>query len=132
MLTTIATIALHWPAAALNFDDTAYATFINHEDMYVKRRLINWVGQEAYNDAMLEIPADPTRAQALKDAEIQLFHISCLHKLWRDAGMGKVKTATLPSGMSVTLSTISESEFKTLIQHYLDEAYRMVEDYICY
>lgn len=131
MLNSIETIALHWPASALNLSENDYTTFLNHEDMYIESRLIKWVGQEAYNDAKSVNPANPLRAKCLKEAELYLFHVSCMQKLWRDCGLGREKSVTLPSGMSVQLTSLIESEYKALIQYYLDEAYRVCEDYLC-
>ncbi|GAB4220030.1 MAG: hypothetical protein Kow00102_05750 [Spirochaetota bacterium] len=131
MLNTIDTIALHWPAAALTLSEDAYTAFLNHEDMYIESRLKKWVGEEAYEDAKKSMPANPLRANCLKEAEMNLFHVSCLEKLWRDCSMGKEKSVTLPSGMSVSLTNLTETEYKALIQQYLDEAYRACEEYIC-
>jgi len=131
MLNDIQTIQLYWPAAALNLSEDAFTAFLNHEDMYIERRLKQWVGQEAYEDAKQANPANPLRANTLKEAELNLIHVSCLYKLWRDSGMGTEKSVSLPSGMRVDLSRLNESEYKILIQSYLDEAYRICEEYIC-
>ncbi len=140
MLNSISDIKTLWPGDALNLDDvtvvqtdpdkTSYDLFLENEGDRIRRRLIKWVGADAYDDASSGDPSDTDRADALKEAEFELFHINIMEKLWRDKSAGVERDIQLPSGMRITLQAFSGDDYKNIISTHLAEAQRAVMEYI--
>ncbi len=137
MLNDIKHIKELWPGEALNIDDeepgkdgTAYDQFIKDTAGKIRRRLVKLVGAEAMADAEKSEPADQARKDCIKDAELELFHVLFIEKIWRDKSAGAERDIQLPSGMRITLEAFSD--YEKIIQTHVGNACRDVEDYTCY
>lgn len=138
MLNDLEEIKRLWPGDVLNMDDeeivkddkTAYDLYLEREGLKIKRRLVNWVGAAAYEDAALTTPSDPDRSDALKDAELELFHANIMEKLWRDKSAGAERDVQLPSGMRISLQVFSSDEYRAIIEAHVSNAGDMITEYI--
>jgi len=138
MLNDLSVIKGYWPGDVLNNDDldivreekTAYDLFLEREVKTVTRRLKKWCGSEALVDAGLETPVDQDRADALKDSELELIHVSIMEQLWRDKCAGAERDIQLPSGMRITLQAFSGDDCRNIISAHLNKAESMVLDYL--
>ena len=95
-----------------------------------ERRMRTWVGDAAYDDALLAVPTDPDRAQAIKDAEAQLvvaMGIRSWATAWTTGGIAKQRD-TGTDGQQVILLT--PDEINTLVRLGIQEAERTVAEYV--
>ncbi|TAL31582.1 MAG: hypothetical protein EPN93_17455 [Spirochaetes bacterium] len=136
MLNAIADIKAIWPGDALNIDDTvkdgndktAFDRFIEKAGAAIDRRLKKWVGEAVFEDASSATPTDSDRADAIKEAEMELFHASMAEHMMRENIKGMEKDITLPSGMRISLSVFSREDYEKTILLFSDAAYcRLVE-----
>jgi hypothetical protein len=137
MLNAITDIKDLWSGDALNIDDTvkdendktAFDRYLEKEGKKIKRRLIAWVGQEAYNDALLGTPLDQSRKDSLQEAEEDLFHVTLIEKLWRDKSAGAEREVTFPSGMRIALQAFNTDEYEKIINAHTQSADQVLQDY---
>jgi hypothetical protein len=93
------------------------------------RRMRGWVGDAAYNDALLEPPADVTRKEALQYAEA--------HLVMAFAVLG-INTALRPTGIvasesvegNTVLRYLNPNEIEKLQQQYLETAEMIARPYL--
>lgn len=139
MLNSKDEIRSYWPPENADIDDetriggttkTAYDLFIETTIKAVARRLKKWIGTEAYDDAIRETPVNPERAEAVKEAELQLIHIEFIEKLWRDKSAGAERDVQFPSGMRITLEAFSFEAYMEIIRTHVGNADRAVMEYI--
>ncbi len=127
-----------WPGASVDIDDevknddgkTAYDFFLEEKAKEVARRLKNWVGADAYLDAESENPTDTDRKESLLDAEMYLFNVCFIEKLFSDNASGLVKDTQIPSGMRTSFNILTEDGYEKAIEMWTSKAYRSVLDYI--
>ncbi|HRZ28890.1 MAG TPA: hypothetical protein P5295_18910, partial [Spirochaetota bacterium] len=103
MLNAPGTVKEYWSADVFGLDSAVFDSFLQRECDNAFRRLTRWVGRAAIDDAALETPGDPERAEAIKAAEIELIHIQMINQLWRDKCAGQERDIQFPSGMRITL-----------------------------
>lgn len=94
------------------------------------RRLKGWVGVEAYADALLDMPVDPTRQADLKFAEAALaMHYAIPGLNTNITTKGVVKTAREGGTTGTILTYLSPNEINQLAQIYLDQAEEIARPY---
>lgn len=96
-------------------------------------RLISWVGQEAYNDALKETPAEPTRTAILIQAEnllVLYYAIPTIGiKIGTNSGLIR-RTLTEVTGTSVDETWFADPRHLDQIRNvWLDDAARMCDQY---
>jgi len=127
MLNRIERIQQAWPASVLGLDEAAYLRFIEDETDSIRRRLTPWVGAEAVADAALETPENPDRAADLRDAELNLLHISCINHIANSDMAQCVSGFRAPSGLDIRLDFSSRQSRADATLLYSDTAHNFIE-----
>jgi uncharacterized protein YfaP (DUF2135 family) len=94
------------------------------------RRMREWVGDDAYTDALLDAPVDATRKETLENAEAHIamaFALVGLNTALRTKGM--IKGERSGEGNVIT-SYFSPNEVAAYQQVYLDTAEAIARPYI--
>lgn len=97
------------------------------------RRLKGWVGAEAYADALLEEPSDPTRQADLKFAEAALamhFALPGLNTNITTRGVVKTQREGGAPGGGTVFSYLTPIEITQLSRTYLDQAEEIARPYM--
>lgn len=131
MLNGVERITAVMPADAAGFEsDEAFGVYLAEEAKAIRRRLIRWVGAEAYNDATLGAPTDPDRADAVKDAEYFLLLAALTLKINMDASSGAIASDfKTPSGLSVSMDISTTEGRMELVDYLTQKADSMIEDW---
>lgn len=114
--------------AIFDIDSQIKAPRFNRAIVAAGRRMRGWVGDEAYADALLEVPLDATRKEDLEYAEAHLvmhFAVLGINTALRREGI--VRTEKVAG--EVTLTYLSPSEVATMQQQYLDQAEELTRPY---
>jgi hypothetical protein len=93
------------------------------------RRMRQWVGDAAYNDALLDPPADATRKADLEYAEAHLvmhFAVLGINTALRQTGI--VQTEKVDDNTTVTY--LSPAQIAVLQQEFLDHAEMLAGPYL--
>ena len=94
------------------------------------RRMREWVGGEAYEDALLETPSDETRKETLQYAEAHLvmsYAVLGINTALRKEGIVRTERDNLANS---TVSYHSPNEIAKLQQQFLEQAEYLVSNYL--
>ena len=114
-----------WFAVSPDITDARLSIFLGA----AARRVREWVGDEAYADALAETPADPDRRETLRAAEGHLtmhFALLGLNTVLRPGGV--VRQEQVEGG--VAIQYLDPAQLDQLTARYLEAAEELARGYI--